>query len=167
MFAAGKPVWYLPLAVIFAAAVLFTLHLGYDRYIFAHDRNSNENNALGFLSAESVTALRDDARLHHALLGLGESFALTSSDLGQRYGLAGVAGFGVALGDSVVELRKRNELETQKRWLFDDIRNGFENALGGLGINATGGISGILDNIGTALTNGLATPALFLGIGVG
>ena len=167
MFAAGKPVWYLPLAVIFAATVLFTLHLGYDRYIFAHDRNSNENNALGFLSAESVNALRDDARLHHALLGLGESFALTSSDLGQRYGLAGVAGFGVALGDSVVELRKRNNLETQKRGLFDDIRNGFENALGGLGINATGGISGILDNIGTALTNGLATPALFLGIGVG
>ena len=167
MFAAGKPVWYLPLAVIFAATVLFTLHLGYDRYIFAHDRNSNENNALGFLSAESVNALRDDARLHHALLGLGESFALTSSDLGQRYGFAGVADFGVALGDSVAELRKRNNLETQKRGLFDDIRNGFENALGGLGINATGGISGILDNIGTALTNGLATPALFLGIGVG
>lgn len=167
MFAAGKPVWYLPLAVFFAAAVLFSLHLGYDRYIFAHDRNSNQDNALGFLSAESVTALKDDARLHHALLGLSETIALTSSDLGQRYGIAGVAEFGVALGDSVAELRKRNNLEVQKRGLFDDIRNGFENALGGLGINATGGLSGILDNIGNALTSGLATPALFLGIGVG
>lgn len=167
MSAAGKPVWYLPLAVFLAAAVLFTFHLGYDRYIFAHDRNSNQSDALGFLSPESVTALKDDARLHHALLGLGESFALTSSDLGQKYGFAGMTDFGVALGDSVAELRKRNNLETQKRGLFDDIRNGFENALGGLGINATGGLGGILDNLGTALTNGLATPALFLGIGVG
>ncbi|KAG9198595.1 hypothetical protein G6514_009771 [Epicoccum nigrum] len=167
MFAAGKPVWYLPLAVFFAAAVLLTLHLGYDRYIFAHGHNSNQSDALGFLSADSVTALKDDARLHHALLGLSESLALTSSDLGQRYGFAGVADFGVALGDSVAELKKRNNLEAQKRGLFDDIRNGFENALGGLGINATGGLSGILDNLGTTLTNGLATPALFLGIGVG
>ncbi|KAF2998804.1 hypothetical protein E8E13_001143 [Curvularia kusanoi] len=167
MFAAGKPVWYLPLAVLFAVAVLFTFHFGYDRYFFAHTRNPDVTDQFGFLSAESVAALKDDARLHHALLGLTESIAHTSSELGQKYGLEGVADFGLALGDSMVELRKRNELEAQKRGLLEDFAKGVGNVLGGLGVNTTGGLGGILGNLGTALTNGLATPALFLGIGVG
>lgn len=168
MFAAGKPVWYLPLAVFAIVALLFTFAgLGYDRYVFAHTRDSHAEGLTAFLSVDTITALKDDAALHNALLGLTETIAHTSSDLGQRFGLEGVEGFGMALTQSITELRKRNDVKSRKRDVVDDMGQAMESLLGGVGLNTTGGLSAIVGNLGTALTEGLATPALFLGIGVG
>lgn len=167
MFAAGRPVWYLPLAGVLVVALLFMLVVGYDRYYFAHDQRLSPDTTFTFLSANTLIALKDDQRLHHALLGFTESIAHGSSELGRQYGFEAVEEFGVALGDSVAELRRRDDDGVQKRALFDDLGQAMGNVLGGLGVNTTGGLSAIVGNLGTALTEGLATPALFLGIGVG
>lgn len=168
MFAAGKPVWYLPLVVFATAALLFTFAgLRYDRYIFTHNLHADAEDLKAFLSAETITALKNDARLHYALLGLTETIARTSNDLGQTLGLDGVREFGHALTESVTELRKRHGVNSQKRALLDDLGQAAKGIFGGAGLNTTGGFSGILGNLENALTEGLATPALFLGIGVG
>ncbi|KAJ8112280.1 hypothetical protein OPT61_g5317 [Boeremia exigua] len=167
MFAVGKPVWYLPLAVLLTAAIHFAFVLGYDRYTFAHTQNPYTGSLTTFLSTETITALKEDARLHHALLGLTESLARSSCDIGQRYGIGTMEEFGVTLKDSITELRKRNDVVVQSRGLLEDISQAAGSLLGGLGLNTTGGLSGIIGNIGNSLTEGLATPALFLGIGVG
>ena len=169
MSAAGKPVWYLPLAVLAIIAFLFTiLGLGYDRYIFANSiHNLYPENLTTFLSADTITALKEDARLHYALLGLTESIAHSSSDIGQRYGFGGMEQFGALLTDSITELRKRHGSRSQKRALVDDMSQAMGDLLGGLGVNTTDGFSSIAGTLGAALTEGLATPALFLGIGLG
>jgi hypothetical protein len=168
MFAAGKPVWYLPLAVFAIAVLLFTFaKLGHDRYIFTHTSDSNADGLAAFLSADTISALKDDARLHHALLGLTETIAHTSNNLGQTFGLGGVQEFGHALTESITELRKRHEVTSQKRELLDDLRQAAKSLLSKAGLNTTGGLDAIVGNLSTALTEGLATPALFLGIGVG
>ncbi|KAF3041895.1 hypothetical protein E8E12_005491 [Didymella heteroderae] len=168
MFAAGKPVWYLPLAIFATAAFFFTsAGLAYDRYFSAQSSYSNKEDLTAFLSADTITALKNDARLHHALLGLTETIAHTSSNLGQTLGLDGVQEFGYALNMRVTELRKRHDVKSQKRGLLDDLGQAAKGLLGGTGLNTTGGLSGILGNLGNALTEGLATPALFLGIGIG
>ena len=167
MFAAGKPVWYLPLAGILIAAVLFTLALGYDHYNFAQDRQRHLDTSITFLSTNTLTALKEDARLHHALLELTDSIAHTSSDVGRQFGFEGLEGFGTTLGESIAELRRRDDAGYQKRALLDDVSEAMGSLLGGLGVNTTGGLSAIVGNLGSALTQGLATPALFLGIGVG
>ena len=168
MFAAGKPVWYLPLAVFSIAALIFTiLRLGYDRYIFVNHQNAYPDTFTAFLSADTITALREDARLHHTLLGLTDSLARTSSDIGQRYGFEGVKSFGTFLTESVTELRKRHDVKSPKRGLVGDMSQAMGNLLGGTSLNTTGGLSAIVGNLGSALTDGLATPALFLGISVG
>ncbi|KAF1926890.1 uncharacterized protein M421DRAFT_394471 [Didymella exigua CBS 183.55] len=168
MFGAGKRVWHLPLAVFAIAALLFTFAgLGYDRYVFTNTLNSNTEGFTAFLSADTITAIKDDARLHHALLSFTESIAHTSSDLGHRLDLSGVQEFGHALSQSVVELRKRHDVRSRKRSSLDDVSQVMESLLFEMGLNTTGGLSAIVGNLGTALTGGLATPALFLGIGVG
>ncbi|KAJ4983546.1 hypothetical protein SVAN01_10962 [Stagonosporopsis vannaccii] len=163
MFAAGKPVWYLPLAVMLTAALLFVLLLGYDRHIFSHHQDLYPDSLTAFLSAKTIAALKQDARLHCAVLSLTESVAQTSNDIGQRFGIASMEDFGATLGNSISELRKRDDLAGRKRGLLDDMGG----LLGGLGVNTTGGLSSIIGNLGTSLTDGLAIPALFLGIGVG
>lgn len=165
MFAAGKTVWYLPLAVLLTAALLFAIVLGYDRYIFTHDQNPYPESLTTFLSTDTITALKQDARLHHAILGVTESVAQTSSEIGQWYGIASMEDFGVTMSDTIAELCKRNDVVSQKRGLLDDMNEAMKDLSGGLGVN--GGLSSIVANLGTALTQGLATPALFLGIGVG
>lgn len=168
MSTAGRSVWYLPFAVFATVLFLFTFAgLGYDRYIFTHTLDSNPEGLTTFLSLDTITALRDDARLHHALLGLTESIAKTSSDLGQNLDLDGLQGLGRALTEGVAELRKRYNVQSQKRDVLDGMGKAVEDLLGGAGVNTTGGLSAIVGNLGTALTEGLATPALFLGIGVG
>jgi hypothetical protein len=168
MFAAGKPVWYLPLVAFATAALLFTFaRLAYDRYIFAQSLYSDPEDLTTFLSAETITALKNDARLHYALLSLTETIAHTSSDLGQTWGLTSVQEFGHALTENIAELRKRHDVQSQKRGLLDDLGQAVKGLLGGAGLNTTGGLGGILGDFGNALTEGLATPALFLGIGVG
>ncbi|KAJ4359438.1 hypothetical protein N0V95_002185 [Ascochyta clinopodiicola] len=166
MFASGKPVWYLPFTII--AIVFFVVsiaRLGYDRYVFVNSWDPGTSTT--FLSADTITALRNDARLHHALLGLSETIAQTSSDIGRKYGFEGVKGFGNTLTEGVAELRKRQDVNGRKRALGDDMNQAMSSLLGGLGVNTTGGVSGIVDNLTSALVGGLATPALFLGIGVG
>ncbi len=167
MFAAGKPVWYLPLAVLLTAALSFALVLGYERSIFARSRASYPEKLTTFLSVDTINALKEDARLHHALLGLTESLAHTSSSVGQQFGIGTMKEFGETLANSVSELRKRHDVADRKRGLLDDAGEAIGNLLGGLGMNTTGGLSSVVGNLGSALTQGLATPALFLGIGVG
>ncbi|KAH6629333.1 hypothetical protein C7974DRAFT_359048 [Boeremia exigua] len=162
MFAAGKPVWYLPLAVTFSAALLFALVLGYDRYIFAHSRDHYLESFTSFLSADTIAALREDARLHHAILGLTETIAQTSSDIGQRYGIGSMRNFGTTLTESISELRKRDDGIHQKRGMLEDMNQAMGRVLG---LNTTGGLSCFIGNLSAAFTEGLATPALFLGIG--
>lgn len=168
MFVAGKLVWYLPLAFLAITALLFTFTgLAYDRHIFVQHGNSDVEGSTNFLSKETIAALKDDARLHHALLGLTESIAQTSSDLGQRFGMEGVKGFGTALTESITELRKRQAIEGQKSRLLNDANAAVGRLLGGGGSDITGEINVILGNLSNSLVEGLATPALFIGIGVG
>lgn len=168
MFAAGKPVWYLSLTVFVTAALRFTFAgLAYNRYIFTQSSSSESQNPAAFLSRDTIAALRNDARLHYALLGLSETIAHSSSNLGQTLGLDGVQEFGHALTESVTELRKRHDANSQKRGLLDDMGQAAKGMFGGAGLNTTGGLGGILGNLSNALTEGLSTPALFLGIGVG
>lgn len=165
MFAAGRPVWYLTLAVFSIAAVFFTvIRLGYDRYVFANSRGPYSEGLTTFLSSDTITALKEDVKLHHALLSLTESIARTSDDIGQSYGFEGAKSFGTSLSNSITELRKRHDFKSRKRALVDDVGQALGNLMG---VNTTGGLSAIVGNLGSALTDGLATPALFLGIGVG
>ncbi|KAJ4312509.1 hypothetical protein N0V94_007402 [Neodidymelliopsis sp. IMI 364377] len=168
MFALGKLVWYLPFAILVTVSLIWTVtELGYDRYIFANTHEPYQGAASAILSTNTIAALREDARLHHALLGLAESIARTSDQLGQDYGFESAKSFGESLTASVTELRKRYENNNRKRDVVGDLGQTMDNVLGGLGVNTTGGVSGIVDNLGSALVEGLATPALFLGIGVG
>jgi hypothetical protein len=168
MFAAGKPVWYLPFAILAIAFFLFTIvGLGYDRYIFVNNHEPYPDSLTAILSKDTIVALKEDARLHHAILGLTESIARTSSEIGQRYGFEGVKSFGTNLTESITELRKRHDVKGRKRGLIDDTSQAMKDVLSGLGVNVTGGVSSIVGNLGNALIDGLATPALFLGIGVG
>jgi hypothetical protein len=168
MFALGKLVWYLPFAILAAVSLIWTVtELGYDRYIFANTHESYEEGASAILSTNTIAALREDARLHHALLGLAESIAWTLDQFGQDYGFESAKSFGESLTASTTELRKRYESKSRKRDVVGDLGQTMDNVLGGLGVNTTGGVSGIVGNLGSALVEGLATPALFLGIGVG
>lgn len=168
MFTAGKSVWYLLLAVSATAALLFTFaELTYDRYIFTQNSHSETEDDIALLSAETITALKNDARLHYALLGISETIAHTSIDLGQRMGLKAVHELGSSLKESVTELRKRDDVKIQTRGLLEDLGQATNGLLSRTGLNNTVGLGDVLKDLSKALTEGLAVPALFLGIGVG
>lgn len=168
MFASGRLVWYLPIAILGTALVLFTIvGLGYDRHVFTKSQELAPDTFTSYLSTETISALKEDARLHQALLGLTESIALTSSDVGQRLGLEGMENFGTTLTDRITELRKRHNVGGRKRALVDEMNKAIGDLLGGSGLNTTSRISDVIGNLGKALIEGLATPALFLGIGAG
>lgn len=166
MFAFGKLVQYLTFAVVAATFLFVIVGSGYDKRVFSNTQEPYPKSLHAILSTDTITALKNDARLHHAFLGLTESIARTSSDVGQRYGFEGVKSFGTDLTKSMMEFRERHDVKVGKRGLVDDINQSMGALLGGLGLNTTCGLSGIMGNLGSALVDGFATPALFLGIGV-
>lgn len=168
MFASGKPIWYLWVAILTTALGVFTVvGLSYDRYAFINTQDRYQGTLATFLSTDTIKALKEDARLHHALLGLTDSIATASSNVGKDYGLNGVETFGKSLAKSITELRNRNDVDREGRVLVDEMGQALGDMLSGLGVNTTGGVGGIVGNIGSSLVDGLATPALFLGLGVG
>lgn len=174
--------WYLPFAILTVTFLLYvSVGLWFTEWI-SSGYNVRPPNALdGVLSPETLDAIYEDARLHHALLSLTEAVAKASSDYGETYQSEGLKGFGKNLTDEVARI-KAAQVPKKKRGFMEDMAgllsgggtgNGQEAGLGGLlgGGNSSGGLGGLLQQgiagIGGDLVGGLATPAFFLGIGLG
>lgn len=179
----SRPVWYLPVAILTVTLFLYaSVGLWFSEWI-ASDFQTQRTSALSsILSAETIDALYEDARLHHALLSLTEAVAKASNDYGESYSSDGLKKFGKTLTEEVSRL-KSTAPQKKKRGLFDGALGGGAGAGAGPGGEQTGGFGGILAGIGNALgigggeangtglgdqvLSGLSTPALFLGIGIG
>jgi hypothetical protein len=174
MYASGKPVWYLLFTLVtlaFCLCAFVSLRLN-DYASNATGRHSTSLTTI--LSPETIDAMNRDPRLRDTLLSLTEMIAQTSTDLGERFHFQHLKRLGANLTDGLTLLREVQQSGNAKRGLFEDIRSGFQLLGGGngkaggvSGLNLTGGLSGILGGIGDKLVGSLATPALFLGIGVG
>jgi hypothetical protein len=184
MFASGKPGWY-PFFILLATATFFytLISLGYDRHVFS---TANGGHQIDFLSSKTIDTLYEDAQLRSAFLSITEQLGQTSNLIGEHFGIDSVRDFGAELADNAVELRKRQDTEqNEKRGLFADLGKAVQGFIGGgagggagglpgafeallpKGLNLTGGISGVVSRLGDTIVNGLPTPALFLGLGVG
>ena len=179
----SRPVWYLPVAILTVTFFLYaSVGLWFSEWI-ASDFQTQRTSALSsILSAETIDALYEDARLHHALLSLTEAVAKASNDYGESYSSDGLKKFGKTLTEEVARLQSTAP-QKKKRGLFDGVLGGGTGAGAGPGGEQTGGFGGILAGIGNALgigggeangtglgdqvLSGLSTPALFLGIGIG
>jgi hypothetical protein len=168
-FSSGRLVWYLLtcLATLFLLCSSGAFWFGTQR-TFASEQYPESLTAI--FSTQTIGALNQDMRLRSALLSLTEALAHSSSDIGDRLRLEGLKSFGSNLTDGVNKVRNKHELELKRRGLKDDILSTFRDLTGAGdigGFNLTGGLAGVLGNIGDAVVGSLSTPALFLGIGVG
>ncbi|KAF2639454.1 hypothetical protein P280DRAFT_518874 [Massarina eburnea CBS 473.64] len=180
MFASSnkRPGWYLPFAILTLTFLLYvTIGLWFTEWM-ASGRYYRPPNALDrFLQPETVDALYDDARLHNALISLTEAVAKASSDWGESYESEGLKGLGKNLTEEVARL-KAIEPPRKRRSLFNGGKSG-DGEQGGL-LGAVSSLLGgdkkkndtslggsLLSGIGNSLVDGLATPAFFLGIGLG
>lgn len=171
MLFASRSVWYLP-ASLFILAFLLYASLGIWFNDFISTDLAPRHSPDGFdqyISPETIDALYTDTRLHKAFLSLTDALAKTSSDLGETYHFDGLRDFGRDLNEEVAKWRDAPPPERRRRGLKDLF--GGAGAEAGGGFNLTGKLSSILEeglaSLGGSITDGLATPALFLGIGIG
>lgn len=142
-------------------------------------RHSTTFDAL--VSPKTLDAINGDARLQGTILSMTEAIAKASSDYGETYDLPGLKGLGKNLTKEITRLKAiyvPAEKVTRRGFLDDLIPgsggDGGGGLLGGLlggGGNSSQGLGGLLQNalegLGNDLLGSLATPALFLGIGIG
>ena len=127
------------------------------------------------LSPASIDALYNDARLHHAVLDLTETVAKASLSYGEKLESGGLRNLGKGMISSVARVRTQKLAGQRKRQLFgggeqDGGFGGIVSGLFGGGSNATGlgdVFQQALSGIGDDILSSLATPAYFLGIGIG
>jgi hypothetical protein len=187
-----KSVWYLPAALLLSLFLYLSVGLWFDEWITVGFEQRHGNVLYEVVSPATVDALREDRRLHNAILSLTEYLANTSENLGRQYGSQGLRDFGQNLTAELTRIHARPP--PKKRGFLDDLGNLFKGGGGGgdgqpaqndtggilsgigeaLGIgggNSSGGLGGLLSgglaSLGDSIIGGLATPALFLGIGVG
>jgi hypothetical protein len=151
-------------------------------------------NALNhFLHPETIDALYEDTHLRLALLTLTETVATASSIYGKKFNSQGLSVFGHNLTERIAHIKATEGSKTrQKRGFLENLGNLFQgqtqddgqqgqnqteggflgqlgdlfsggDGAGGLGDLLQQGLSGITDN----LVGQLATPAYFLGTGLG
>lgn len=196
MFAKSTSVWHLPVALLSVSLILYLLAGSwFSAWISGDFQPKRADGIYGILSPETVDALYEDARLNEALLSLTEAMAQTTENLGEKLDSDGLRSFSRNLTEQLAKM-KIAQPQRRKRGLLEDLGNmitgggntnnqqgqqgqqGAGGVLGGLGDalglgggNGTGGLGGLLQQglsgIGDSIIGGLATPALFLGIGVG
>ncbi|KAF2034210.1 hypothetical protein EK21DRAFT_108249 [Setomelanomma holmii] len=171
MYASGKPVWYLPFALL-AFAFFFCAFVGLRFSILVPSPSTRHSASLtSIFSPNTIDALNRDGRLQDALLSLAEAIAETSTDLGDLFRFQHLKRAGSNLTEGVMQLRAAQRSKLAQRGLLQDMGATFGQILGDAGgaggLNLTGGLSGILGSLGGSLTDSLSTPALFLGIGLG
>lgn len=169
MFSSLRAVWYLP---FFLVVAVYLLSVSYNATRVTSYHNQDSQDLTAILSPQTVSALNKDAQLHNVLLSLAGKVAEVSTDYGERFHIGEVKDFGVRLADDIALWRTAQQKALQKRGLIDDLGSAFQQFVGGGkgapgGFNLTAGFNGILDRIGDKITGSLATPALFLGIGLG
>jgi hypothetical protein len=168
---ASRSVWYLTASLFTLAFLLYaSLGIWFNEFISAGLAPRHSPDAFDkYISAETVDALFSDTRLHKALLSLTDAVAKTASDLGETYHNNGLRDFGRDLNKEVAKWEVASPSESRRRGLIDLFGGAGAESRGGL--NFTGKLSGILQeglaSLGGSITDGLATPALFLGIGIG
>ncbi|KAF2676878.1 hypothetical protein K458DRAFT_436943 [Lentithecium fluviatile CBS 122367] len=178
----SKTVWYLPFAILTITFLLYaSIGLWFNQWIMNGYSVRPPNVLDGVLSPETLDALYDDARLHGALLSLTEAVAKASSDYGNTYNSDGLKDFGKNLTGEVERIKaaSASTKRTNRQGLFGSVENKLSARQGGLlggllgggGSNSTGGLGDLfgqaLSGLGGDLAGSLATPAFFLGIGVG
>lgn len=164
MISSSKAGWHLPFALLTVTFLLYvSLGLWFSEWVTASQ--ARPAHALdGILSPETIDALYEDARLHHAILGLTETVAKASLTYGDTFESGGLKDFGKSLSAKVARFRTTDRPTKNKRQLSNSTTQdagllaGLMVVLGELG-NATG--------MGDTLQQGLATPAYFMGIGLG
>lgn len=174
MMFSSKTGWHLSFALLTATLFLYILLGLWFTTRWAPSRRPAH--ALDdILSPATIDALYDDARLHHAILDLTETVAKASLGYGERLESDGLKGLGQGLISRIARVKTDKKAGQQKRQLFgggeqDGGFGGFLSGLFGGGSNATGlgdifqqALSGITDD----LVGTLATPAYFLGVGIG
>jgi hypothetical protein len=166
-FASGKPVWYLPLALL-TIAFLFYSSVG---FWFSQRIPSNSEQHSEILTAifskRTVDALNQDARLHSALLSFTHAIAQSSTELGERFRLEGLKSFGTNITDAIGHTRNKQQPELKRRGTMGDMNKAIGNLTIAGALNTTGGIIDLLSGLGDSMAGSLGTPALFLGIGLG
>lgn len=186
----SRTVWYLPIALVTVTLLLYA-SVG----LWFNELTEHQNAFASILSQETIDALYGDERLNHALISLTETVAQASTNFGESYNLEGPKEFGKNLSVEVARLRASQTQRRGKRGFLQDLGNMLSgsggtgdgqqgqqgqsggllselgNALGLGGGNGTGGLGGLLQgglsSLGDSIIGGLATPALFLGIGIG
>ncbi|KAF2108774.1 hypothetical protein BDV96DRAFT_636494 [Lophiotrema nucula] len=193
MFA--KLVWYLPAALLVFFLLYSSIGLWFSEWVAIGYEQRREGGIYEVLSPDTVDAIQDDKRLQHALLSLTEMVASKSEALGEQVGSDGLKEFGQRLTMELAKLRNVQP-QRRKRELLEGLGNtitgsgasrnkqqaqgqsggmlsGIADAfgLGGAVGNDTAGLAGIrqegLSSFGDSILGDLATPALFLGIGIG
>jgi len=161
---ASKSVWYLPASILTILLLYAFAGVWYGAWASQHVELQHFGVFDKILSQDTINALNRDKRLQNALIYLVDDVARKIYDFGEAYDSTGLRDFGRDLSEEVAQWRGK---PTQKK------RRQFLHSTGGLigGGGITGGISGILQegikNLGGSIADGLATPALFLGIGIG
>jgi hypothetical protein len=160
----GKPVWYLPLALL---AISFLLYSSIGFWFGQHGSGNSirhPDSLLAIFSPNTIDALNEDPRLRGAVLSLAEAIAQSSTDLGERLRYQSLKDFGANLTDGVAHVRTKQHTELKRRTM-DDMSTAWRSLMGNDtgGTNLTSGLSGILKG----LTDSMGTSALFLGIGLG
>ncbi|KAF1952393.1 hypothetical protein CC80DRAFT_572612 [Byssothecium circinans] len=167
--------WYLPFAILtFAFLLYMSVGLWFTERISSRRYYVRPASALdGILSPETIDALYDDARFHNTLLSLTAAVAKASTNWGEAYGSEELKGLGRNLTQEVARL-KAIEPPKKRRSLFNGLSGRQEQGGGGGPPSAMNGtddlgtaLLGSLRSLGGSLTDGLATPAFFLGIGLG
>lgn len=170
----SKAGWHLPFALLTILLFLYGfIGLWFTQWLTVSQRPPHALDSI--LSPETIDAIYDDARLHHAILELTETVAKASLNYGKSLENSGLEDFGNSLMSEVSRARNNEGSSRQKRQLFGgkDDGGGFGGFLSGLfgGDKNNTSLGDFfkqkLSNITGDIVGSLATPAYFLGIGIG
>jgi hypothetical protein len=186
MSSSSRSVWHL-LAVSLAICFLLYILVGawFDEWATSDVQPSQSEPLFGILSPSTVAALNDDAHLNHAIISLTQTVAEASSNYGEQLDSDNLRELAKNLNQQLTHMREtqlRNRRQLSSAGQFNTTAEGggdngqkqqqfgLLSGLGdilGLGGQGTGGLGSIFSGLGDSLVGGLATPALFLGIGIG
>lgn len=172
--------WCLSFAFLAIVFLLYaSIGLWFDHWLVGTYEQRSPNALDTILSPDTVDALRQDARLHGALLSLTETVAKVSSDYGSTFRMNGLTRFGKDLTAKVQHIRiahppkPKAKRQTLMGGLLSagDAGGGLLDGILGEAGNGSGGLGDLfgqaLSGLGGDLADSLATPAYFLGIGIG
>ncbi|KAJ4288941.1 hypothetical protein N0V90_011282 [Kalmusia sp. IMI 367209] len=175
----SKAGWHLPFALLTVTFLFYvSVAIWFTGWLSASQ--ARPPHALdGILSPETIDALYEDARLHRTILELTEAVAKASVSYGENYQSGGLKDFGKSLTAEATRMKAANVPSQRKRQFLgigqgqkDETQGGILSGLTGLlGGNGTAGLGDLfqqgLSGITGSIVDGLATPAYFLGIGLG